>query len=438
MHAFALVLILLSFKASALILPEAYLSGPEVCAKHTRSKEREIWLQVPVDYQDESKGVTPLYAWTKKTFDPQKKTMIFVSGGPGDTAHHSHLSLSDWNVVFFDQRGNSCSRPMTRELYLTPSFYSSENTTRDIDEIRKHLKLAQISVYGVSYGTVPAHLYGHFFPNSTRAIVLEGIIYQGGETLMRPVERTQMLQDFFDTLPENTQERILELSHHPEVKSNWFSNVGMKMLYQDNAHEVLNIFLSNIIWNEELFVTLMKSFEETNPKDSEFGFGNVMMGMIGCQELGMNLSKASFYSIFHNKKLISDNKNLQQQHYCQDLGFLPDTPTELYNASQKPSLAKTTYFQGTLDGATVKGSAIKHFNQATRGFAQLILIDKAGHLPVYGTIASGYGKGEDLELRNLALAKALNGEIIPKPLLDQLSYLSVLKWTQTLKSTPDL
>lgn len=433
MHAFALLLILLSFKASALILPEVYLSGPEVCAKQKRSNEHEIWLQVPVDYQDESKGVTPLYAWTKKPFDPHQKTMIFVSGGPGDTAHNSHLDLLGWNVVFFDQRGNSCSRPMKRELYLTPSFYSSENTTRDIDEIRKHLKLDHISVYGVSYGTVPAHLYGHYFPDTTRAVVLEGIIYQGGEGLMRPIERTQMLQDFFDSLPLKTQEQILELSEHPEVKSNWFSNVGMKMLYQDNALEVLNIFLGNIIWNEDLFITLMKSFEETNPKDTEFGFGNVMMGMIGCQELGMNLKEASFYSIFHNKKLLSDNKNLQQLHYCQDLGFLPDTPTTLYDASQKPSLARTTYFQGSLDGATVLSSAIKHFKHATVGSAELIIIDKAGHLPVYGTIASGYGKGEELELRKLALTKALNGEIIPHSLLEKLSNLSVLKWTQTLK-----
>ena len=39
-----------------------------------RNNQHEIWLSVPIDYKNLEKGSTPLYAWTKKPFDQQKKT----------------------------------------------------------------------------------------------------------------------------------------------------------------------------------------------------------------------------------------------------------------------------------------------------------------------------------------------------------------------------
>jgi proline iminopeptidase len=59
----------------------------------------------------------------------------------------------DVNVVQFDQSGIACSRPTTEIMYKNPQFYSSENTARDADEIRKSLGANKITAYGISYGT---------------------------------------------------------------------------------------------------------------------------------------------------------------------------------------------------------------------------------------------------------------------------------------------
>lgn len=433
---FILLATLFSFSYSALsvVVPENYRSGVEVCENRTSSKEYALWLSVPVDYSNPARGKTNLYAWTNKPFNPALKTMIFVSGGPGDTAHKSALELSDWNVVFFDQRGIACSRPATRELYLDRSFYSSEFIAHDIEQIRQKLKVDQVSVYGTSYGTVPAHLYGHFYPNRTRAIVLEGIVNQGGKELMRPERRNKALQEFFDALPVASQKRILEISSRSDVAPNWFSNVGKMMLYMDDFATVFDTFLNNIIWQDSVLVPMLKSFEPKEEMDEEYYYGHVMMGMIGCQELGMNQTGLSFYSVFEGNKLVSDEFNDMQKYYCESLGFEPDEETTLYRAKNYPSASFTTYIQGSTDGATSLDQALLHFNQATTGKRQFVLIDKGGHVPLIGPASSGYEKGEGLELRLNILRQALSGKKISEQSLKDISDFLKFNWTLTSRN----
>ncbi|HLW58191.1 MAG TPA: alpha/beta fold hydrolase [Bacteriovoracaceae bacterium] len=428
-----LFLLLQSPLAEAIILSETYLSGKEVCEKNKNPKELSFRVDVPIDYKDPQLGSTSLYAWTHKPFNPQLRTLIFVAGGPGNTSHSSLLEFSDWNVVFFDQRGNSCSRPDSESLYLDRRFYSSENTARDIEEIRKHLKVNQLSVYGVSYGTVPAHLYGHLFPESTRAIVLEGIIYRGGDSLMSPPHTRKIIQDFFDSLDFKSQSKILELSNHPHLKSNWFSNVAQKMFYLDHATDKFKAFLDILLNNDAMAMTLIPNYVDHEPVDTEYGFGDVMMGMIGCQELGMNSSTASFYSIFEKDKLVSDNDNVFQKNYCESLGFIADESMPLYQADHFPSKAPITYFQGSHDSATVLPEAKHHFQNAAKGFAQFIQINKGGHLPVFGTINSAYESQESIESRATLLKTALLGKEIKNKDLESVEEISELKWLKTIK-----
>lgn len=422
--------------AEALSIPQAYLSGPDVCAKNLEARQNELgrWLKVPIHYSAANQETTDLYTWTKKTYDPQKKTVIFVSGGPGDTAHASSLDLNEWNIVFFDQRGNSCSRPSTKELYLDRSFYSSENTARDIEEIRKAYGASTISVYGVSYGTVSAHLYGHLFPQTTRAIVLEGVVYEGGAPLIEPVRRIKILQRFFESLPAKTQDRILELSKHPEIAPNWFSNAGMMMLYLDDPLGSYLHFLNNILWNDEVAIGVLKSFEKSrSEEDVEFGFGHVMMGMIGCQELGMNLPGLSFYSVFENRRLVSDGKNHFIDTYCRSLGFKENETAKLFKAADYPSVASTTYIQGTLDGATSATNAVHHFKNAAHGFAQLVLVRDGGHMPLHGPLTSGYEQGAPAETRKEILNKVLLGESLREEELRKISEATSLQWVGTVR-----
>ncbi|MNJ93258.1 alpha/beta hydrolase fold protein [compost metagenome] len=424
--------------AQALILSETYYSGREVCERSSiqRTEEIPFWITVPVNYADASQGTTQIYAWIKKPLDPEKETMIFINGGPGDTAHSLRLDLDHWNVIFFDQRGNSCSKPTTHELYLSRSFYSSENTARDINEIRRFFELRQVSVYGVSYGTIPAHLYGHFFPQNTKGVVLEGTIFQSDESLIEPERRRQKLQTFFESLPREKQNRILSLSKRPEFPANWFSTIGMMMLSMDNAQETYSNFLDTIIWDETAATSMLGAFKSAEGEDTEFGFGDVMMGMIGCQELNMNNSEISFYSVFENGKLVADKTNTLKKLYCQSLGFTEADQNKTFKASNYPTVVPVTYFQGSYDGATVSTQSVQHFQEAAKGFAQLLISTTGGQLPLHSKAASYAGNQKTVSLHKQLLEKALSGAPIPPAQIENLNTLPDTSWAQILQPTP--
>lgn len=396
----------------ALIPSSDYVDGPETCRRfNAYSKEHPLYLQVPIDYRSPQSGTTPLYAWTHKPFDTSKPTAIFVSGGPGDTAHGTLLDLPDWNLVFFDQRGNSCSKPMTAALHRSRSFYSSENTARDINEIRKHLGIDQISLYGVSYGTIPAHLYGHLFPSHARAAVLEGVIYRSDSLFYEPELRRRLLQAYFNSLPRATRKRILELSRREDIlPKNWFSVVGLTMMYMDDFTTPLGHFLNNVIWDDATAVATIRPFIREQLTETDFGSNEVMMGMIGCQELSMNTTGLSMHSVFVGEKLVSDGNNSHQRLFCRDLGFRPDEGNRTYRADLMPTHVPTTYFQGERDGATVLPAAIDHFKFARHGFGQLLIVKKGGHSPIHGPLVSGYEPAESVVIYRSLLTQALSGK----------------------------
>ncbi len=395
----------------ALTMAPEYIDGPETCRRYnTHADEHPIHVQVPIDYLAPAGPTTPLYAWTRAPFDPSKPTAVFVNGGPGDTAHGTYMRMPGWNLVFFDQRGNSCSKPMTAELYRSRSFYSSENTARDIDEIREHLGVDTISVYGVSYGTVPAHIYGHLFPSHARAVVLEGVIHRSDESFFEPKHRHRLLQEYFLAQPRAVQARILELSKRDDLPENWFSVVALTMLYMDDFEVSLNRFLKNVIWDDAAAVATIRLFIREQLEETEFGFNEVMMGMIGCQEMSMNTTGVSLYSVFKGRRLVSDRVNSYQNLLCRDLGFRPGEANRTYDAGRFPTHVPTTYLQGARDGATVLPNAIEHYERARAGFGQILIFKTGGHIPVQGPLASGYGSAEEVALYQRLLGQALSGQ----------------------------
>lgn len=374
---------LISSAAEALIIPEHYLSGSEICDRYQGSREGEMGFRVPVpvSYQEENSVKTSLYAWTKKPYDKEKPTVIFVSGGPGDTAHNATMHLDRWNVVYFDQRGNSCSKPESREIYLSHQFYSSENTARDINTIREFLRIPKVSIYAVGYGTVPAQIYGSLFPLNIQALVLEAVIYKSDESLNEPQVRRQRLQNFFHSLPLEQQNRILELSRRPDLPKNWFSTAGLMMLSQDSSQVMFQQFLDSTIWNEENLSTTLGVFKKTDSEDTEFGFGDVMMGMIGCQELNMNNPGISLYSHFQGRELIADAQNSLQNLYCQPLGFESQLENKTFVADQYPVHAPVTYFQGAGESETYDHLAL-HSTLAALGRSQQVTLAGPSSLPL--------------------------------------------------------
>ncbi len=405
-----------------------YKSGPEFC--QNLENEYPLWVTIPHHYGTLKSEKSLIYAWTKKPFNRALKTMIFVSGGPGSHEHDSSFDLTHWNVVFFDQRGIACSKPQNKNTYLDRSFYRSDYTAHDINQIRKHLKLDQVSIYGVSYGTIPAHLFGHFYPDQTRAVILEGTVYRSDDAFYQNSTRQFYVQKYFDELPESIQNKVVEYSAHPKLQKNWFSRLTSMLLYSDDSQKMLNDFLKNVFENSDLEtkLNLLKNFSAYPPiSESDFS-GAVMQGMIGCQEMSMNATGISFYSNLENSKLIPDQKNHFQELYCQPLGFTNTDRNKSYFAEKFKTSVFTSYIQGETDSATPADLSDLHFKKATLSSAQFLLSEKGGHISMYSGMASGYETNESIYNKTIILDKLLNGKRLKRHDLSLLKNATHRNW----------
>ncbi len=412
-------ILFLSIKLQAQLLADianplislGYKSGSEFC--QNLDGEHPLWVTIPTHYENQQSKKSLIYAWTKKPLNNKLKTMIFVSGGPGSHEHESSFDLPDWNVVFFDQRGIACSKPQNKKTYLDRSFYRSDYTAKDINEIRKYLKLNQVSVYGVSYGTIPAHLYGYFYPQHTRAVVLEGTVYRSDDLFFQNSTRQFYTEKYFNKLPKNIQSKVSEYSIHPELAKNWFSRFASMLLYSDDSEKLLNDFLDKVFnADEAITLVLLKNFSD-HPAVSETDFsGAVMQAMIGCQEMSMNKSGLSFYSNLENEQLIPDQKNHFQELYCKPLGFSNADQNKSYFAEKFKTHVFTSYIQGESDGATPADLALQHFEKATLNHAQFLLSKNGGHISVYSSLASGYESKNSVKSKSDFLKLLLNGKIL--------------------------
>jgi len=140
--------------------------------------------------------------------NPAPDPMFFLTGGPGQAATESYLSLSGAfyrinqkrDIVLVDQRGTGGSNPLTckepeetqaeeadiadyvkdclEQLDGDPRFYTTTFAMRDLDAVREALGYEQINLYGVSYGTRAAQTYLKYFPERVRSVVLDGVVPQ--------------------------------------------------------------------------------------------------------------------------------------------------------------------------------------------------------------------------------------------------------------------
>jgi len=103
--------------------------------------------------------------------DNSKDALIYVHGGPGlgcEEKHRNQFDLNKYRVILIDQRG--CNRS-------TEQGNISENTTdlliKDIEMLRKRLKLEKITLLGSSWGTVVALGYARNYPQQVKELILK-------------------------------------------------------------------------------------------------------------------------------------------------------------------------------------------------------------------------------------------------------------------------
>lgn len=136
--------------------------------------------------------------------------LVFLAGGPGQAASDTVAIVASSlatvqatrDLYFIDQRGTGktdplqCPEPNLDPLTIPSTLetvrqevsaclaqiqtqlghYSTRQFVADIDAIFETLGIAQINLYGGSYGTRVAQLYMRHYPNRLRSVVLDAVV----------------------------------------------------------------------------------------------------------------------------------------------------------------------------------------------------------------------------------------------------------------------
>ena len=147
--------------------------------------------------------------------NPNGKPILFLHGGPGAGFSNSHKGFFDpkiFRVVFFDQRGSGKSIP-----YAEIKNNDTDLLLSDIEALRVFLNIEKWLLFGGSWGSTLALLYGIKFPEKCLGFILRGI-FLGSKS-----EVNWFLYDIKKFFPEAHKKFI---SYVPETERknilNWF------------------------------------------------------------------------------------------------------------------------------------------------------------------------------------------------------------------------
>lgn len=106
-------------------------------------------------------------------------TLVCHPGGPGFSSRY----LADLGglgqeleLLFLDPRGTGGSDPA-----LDPSAYANEDYAADLEELRRHLGLEQLSLLGHSHGGVAAITYAARHPERVERLILANTLSRHGQ-----------------------------------------------------------------------------------------------------------------------------------------------------------------------------------------------------------------------------------------------------------------
>ena len=169
-------------------------------------------LAVPVDPGDPSGETIDLFIAVVDALAEQgpPDPLMVIAGGPGQAATTFYATaeaafarvVRKRDIILVDQRGTGRSAPLTCEggedgllleagdidrmialsrdcldgLVHDPRFFTTSTTVRDLERVREALGYAELNLYGISYGTRVAQHYLRRYPESTRRVILDGVL----------------------------------------------------------------------------------------------------------------------------------------------------------------------------------------------------------------------------------------------------------------------
>lgn len=126
--------------------------------------------------------------------NPNGIPIVILHGGPGCGCTDNNtqfFDLSLWNVIMFDQRGAMRSEPFGCMEENTP-----QHLIQDIEAIRTHLDIEKWFIFGGSWGSALAALYGEAHPENCLGFILRGVF------LARKQDALHLLYDMGKIFPD--------------------------------------------------------------------------------------------------------------------------------------------------------------------------------------------------------------------------------------------
>ncbi len=139
---------------------------------------------------------------------PAADALTLINGGPGGSSVDLLIQIAPLmkaftrhrDVIVIDQRGTGRSSPMSCEgiadnpdsydeskipeltidclnqLPHDPRYFTTSVAVDDLEALRELLGYDQLSLYGVSYGTRVALQYMRLYPQTARAVIIDGVV----------------------------------------------------------------------------------------------------------------------------------------------------------------------------------------------------------------------------------------------------------------------
>ena len=204
-------------------------------------------LDVPIDADNPDSGSFTLYVVRHRAEDPDKRigSLLVNPGGPGYGGSYLAEAASNiygqdildgFDIIGWDPRGTGLSTPAVdcvdeydpyfaldsspdtateRQAILDAAadfgaacversgeilpFVSTEDSARDMDRIRQALGEETISYFGFSYGSELGVTWASLFPETVRAMVIDGAADQSVGYLQQNLEQAAGFEGTFDT-----------------------------------------------------------------------------------------------------------------------------------------------------------------------------------------------------------------------------------------------
>ena len=187
--------------------------------------------------------------------NPKGIPILFLHGGPGAGFSNSHKSFFDPNifkVVFFDQRGSGKSIP-----YAETNYNNTQLLISDIENLRKALKIDRWYLFGGSWGSTLALLYGINFPKRCLGFILRGIFLGTKNEIdwfLYDIKKffPEAYKKFISPVPQNYKNNILKWFYAQLNSNNRSQNLNAASIWAEyeNSCSSLN-YVSRPISGEQ-------------------------------------------------------------------------------------------------------------------------------------------------------------------------------------------